>query len=84
MIEYSEETIVPDKDLSLQEGAIEPWSKPAAKWWYRQFAKFAGKYGINLKVPYKKLPEEVKILIFKGSPDLPEKTVLIRVEGGED
>ncbi len=68
-LEYSEEMIVPDKDLTLEEGAIEPWNKPAAKWWYRQFAKAAKKQGIDMKIPYKKLPEKTRILIFKGSPD---------------
>lgn len=66
---YSEDTIVPDKDLSLQGGAIEPWSKPAARWWYRQFAKAAKSRGIDLKLPYKDLPEETKQLIFTGASD---------------
>ncbi|RJR20594.1 MAG: excinuclease ABC subunit A [Nitrospiraceae bacterium] len=66
---YSEDTIVPDKDLSLQQGAIEPWSKPAARWWYRQFAKAAKSRGLDLKVPYKELPGEIKRLIFTGASD---------------
>lgn len=66
---YTEDSIVPDKDLTLQQGAIEPWSKPAARWWYRQFAKAAKSLGIDLKVPYKDLPAEIKKLIFTGSPD---------------
>ncbi|MBI4682745.1 MAG: excinuclease ABC subunit UvrA [Nitrospirae bacterium] len=65
---YSEDCIVPDKDLSLEKGAIGPWSKPAARWWYRQFAKAAKAHDINLKVPYKDLSEETKKLIFKGAP----------------
>lgn len=68
-LEYSEDSVVPDKDLSLKDGAIEPWSKPAARWWYRQFAKAAKTKDIDLKVPYKDLPREVKELIFKGSKD---------------
>ncbi|MBI5663866.1 MAG: excinuclease ABC subunit UvrA [Nitrospirae bacterium] len=66
---YSEDSVVPDKDLTLHEGAIEPWSKPAARWWYRQFAKAAKSRGIDLKVPYKDLPEEIKKLIFAGASD---------------
>jgi excinuclease ABC subunit A len=69
ILEYSEECIVPDKDLSLEEGAIEPWVKPSHRWWYKQFAKAAKNHGINLKIPYKDLPGEVKDLIFKGAPD---------------
>jgi len=68
-LEYSEDSIVPDKDLSIQEGAIEPWSKPSYKWWYRQFAKVAKAKGIKLDVPYKNLPKKARELIFKGDAD---------------
>jgi excinuclease ABC subunit A len=68
-LEYSENVIVPDKDLSLAEGAIDPWSKPAYKWWYRQFAKKAEKNGIKLDIPYRDLSEESRRLIFEGNED---------------
>jgi excinuclease ABC subunit A len=69
-LEYAEERVVPDRDLSLKQGAIEPWSKPAYRWWYRQLAKFAKSNGIDLNVPYKDLPEKTRELIFKGTPDV--------------
>ncbi len=68
-LEYREDGIVPDQDLSLEKGAIEPWSKPAYKWWYRQFAKAAKAKKIKLNVPYKDLPMKVRQLIFKGNSD---------------
>jgi len=68
-LEYSEEIIVPDPDLSIDKGAIEPWSKPACKWWYRQFVKAAKKKGIKLNVPYKSLSKKTRELIFKGNDD---------------
>lgn len=68
-LEYREDSIVPDQDLSLEKGAIEPWSKPAYKWWYRQFAKAAKAKKIKLNVPYKDLPIKVRQLIFKGNSD---------------
>lgn len=69
ILKYSEDRIIPDKDLSLKDGAIEPWSKPAYRWWHRQFAKGAKKHNISLGIPYKKLSGRAKELIFKGSPD---------------
>lgn len=69
ILEYSEECIVPDHDRSLKEGAVQPWSKPAYRWWYRQFAKKAKKEGIDLTVPYKKLPQKAKDLLYKGASD---------------
>ncbi|MBI4688618.1 MAG: excinuclease ABC subunit UvrA [Nitrospirae bacterium] len=68
-LEYAEDAIIPDKEISLKEGAIEPWSKPSYKWWYRQFEKIAKKKKIRLDVPYKDLPVEVKGLIFKGDSE---------------
>jgi len=68
-LEYSEDSIVPDKELSLKEGAIEPWSKPSARWWYRQFAKAASAHGIDLTVPYRELSKESTAAIFKGAHD---------------
>ncbi len=69
ILEYSEDRIIPDKDLPLEDGAIEPWSKPSNRWWYRQFAKVAKSHGIKLNVPYKDLPEKAKRLIFEGASD---------------
>jgi len=68
-LEYSEDIIIPDKDLSLEEGAIEPWSKPAYRWWYRQFAKVAKAKGVKLDVPYKNLSGKARELIFRGDGD---------------
>jgi excinuclease ABC subunit A len=68
-LEYTEDAVVPDKELSLEQGAIEPWSKPSFKWWYKQFARVAKKKGIRLDVPYKDLPADVRELIFKGDED---------------
>jgi excinuclease ABC subunit A len=68
-LEYSEDVVVPDKELSIKKGAIEPWSKPAYRWWYRQFVKAAKTKGIKLDIPYKKLSRSVRQLIFTGNSD---------------
>ncbi len=68
-LEYSEEYIVPDQDLSIEKGAIEPWSKPAYRWWYRQFVKAAKARGVKLKIPYKDLTRKTRDLIFRGGSD---------------
>lgn len=68
-LNYSEDSIVPDNDLTLEEGAIDPWKKPSYTWWYEQFAKKAKKAGISLNTPYKDLPKGSKALIFEGDKD---------------
>jgi len=69
VLKYSEDRIVPDKDLPLEKGAIEPWAKPAYRRWYRQLAKSAKGHKINLKIPYKKLSGKTKKLLFSGADD---------------
>ena len=64
---YDESLVVPDPHLSLKEGAIGPWEKPAAKWWRRQLMKWAKKEKIDTSVPWISLPEETRKAVFKGS-----------------
>lgn len=64
---YDKELLFPDKHLSLSEGAIEPWEKPAYKWWKRQFIGGAKKAGINVNKPYKDLSGEDKDRILNGT-----------------
>lgn len=69
ILQYDEDLIVPDKHLSLSEGAIEPWTKPSYRWWYRQLMTSAKKQGIDIKKPYSRLTKEEKEKIFKGNRD---------------
>lgn len=69
ILQYDEDLIVPNKQLSLSQGAIEPWSKPAYRWWYKQLQHYAHKYNIDLKKPYHELSKREKELIFKGTED---------------
>jgi excinuclease ABC subunit A len=66
---YDEERIVPDKHLSLSEGAIEPLDKPAAKWWKRQLIAGARKAGIDVKKPFLEFTDKEKEKVFRGAPD---------------
>lgn len=64
---YDEDFIVPDKYVSLSEGAIEMWEKPVAKWWKDQMIKGAKKSGIDVNKPYSELTKEEKDIIFRGN-----------------
>ncbi|HKZ72049.1 MAG TPA: hypothetical protein VJ187_03345, partial [Nitrospirota bacterium] len=44
ILQYDEDLIVPDKHLTLSEGAIDPWTKPAYKWWYNEMISSANKH----------------------------------------
>jgi excinuclease ABC subunit A len=66
VLRYDEDLIVPDRHLSLSEGAIEPWEKPAARWWKRQMLEWAEGAGVDLKVPFMKLPKRQRRMLFEG------------------
>ncbi|HEX8949372.1 MAG TPA: excinuclease ABC subunit UvrA, partial [Dissulfurispiraceae bacterium] len=64
---YDEDLIVPERNLTLSEGAIELWEKPGYKWWKDQMVKGARKSGVSLNIPYEELPKEAKDTLFKGN-----------------
>jgi excinuclease ABC subunit A len=66
ILRYDEDLIIPDKSLSLSKGAVDPWNKPAYKWWKQQLLKAAEKEGLRTREPYAGLNEKEKTLLFKG------------------
>ncbi len=65
-LQYDEDLIVPDTSLSLSKGAVDPWNKPAAKWWRKQLFEKGKKAGLDLNKPYADLQPEEKAILFKG------------------
>jgi excinuclease ABC subunit A len=63
---YNEDLIVPDRGLSLAQGAVDPWNKPAAKWWKKQLLEKGKKAGLDLNKPYNELTSGLKDILFKG------------------
>ena len=65
ILSYDEDLIIPDKGLSLSQGAVDPWNKPAYRWWKRQLVK-AKDPGLDLRKPYRDFTHEERELLFKG------------------
>jgi excinuclease ABC subunit A len=56
-IDFDMDRVIPDKSLTLEEGAVEPWTKPKHRSWLGNFRKFArGK--VRFGVPFCDLTEE--------------------------
>jgi len=55
-IDFDMDRVIPDKTLSLEEGAVEPWTKPKYKSWLANFQKHA-KGSVRLKTPFCDLNE---------------------------
>jgi excinuclease ABC subunit A len=61
-----EDAVVPDKSLSLAEGAIACWNSEKYRWNLRQLLSAAPSAGIPVDVPYEKLSHVHKDMVWKG------------------
>ncbi|TGC08516.1 excinuclease ABC subunit UvrA [Methanolobus halotolerans] len=67
-MEFDPDLIVPDKTLTLREGAIEPWSGKSKDGYYMQSVESLANYmGFSMDVPFHELDPEVQKIIFNGS-----------------
>src|SRR5438477_1205978 len=57
-IDLDLDLLVPDKSKSLNQGAIEPWTKPRYRTYFNDFKKTAKGRGIHLDVAYRDLPAD--------------------------
>ncbi|MBQ3977149.1 MAG: excinuclease ABC subunit UvrA, partial [Bacteroidales bacterium] len=68
IIGVSEDMVIPDKSLSIYDGAIACWRGEKMGWFKDHLVEVSGKYGIPIFEPYCKLSQEVKDLIWQGDP----------------
>jgi excinuclease ABC subunit A len=64
-IDYSRDLIVPDRGLSLNDGAIEPWTKPSGQEWMDDFRTKA-KGRVRFDMPFCDLSETERNLVLEG------------------
>lgn len=65
-IDYDMDLVIPDKNLSLDEGAVEPWTKPKGRSWLANFRK-AARGRVPFDVPFCELTDEEKDLVINGA-----------------
>ena len=68
-LEYDPDLVVPDPRLSLDQGAVDPWSKPRYVEERDALRRFAAREGVSIYVPWKELPHAFHeaVLYGKGS-----------------
>lgn len=69
LVENDMDLIVPDKSLSLSEGAIAPWNTPSYAHELEELLALADDYGIPTDVPFSKLKKKHLKLIRQGVPE---------------
>jgi len=64
-IDYDLDLVIPDPSLSLQRGAVEPWTKPQYEWYPAQFRK-TSRTRVRWNVPYCDLTAEEQAAVREG------------------
>lgn len=67
--------VVPDRNLSIKDGAIYPWAKSSTDYYTDLLASVCHNYGINMEKPFKDLPKEHQDIILYGSNEIIKLTV---------
>jgi len=65
-VDFDLNLVIPDKGLSLADGAIDPWNRPKYRPWFTEFRKQAGELGVPLNVPWRELPEQAREIVLHG------------------
>ena len=68
-IDFDLNLVVPDSSKSLDDGAIEPWTKPRYRVLFQGAKKWARGRGIPTNVPWRQLTAEQRRLILDGDPE---------------
>ena len=58
--------VIPNRELSLADGAIEPFTKPQFKDWQEGLAQFAKSAGISMTTPFAALPPDHQRAVIEG------------------
>jgi excinuclease ABC subunit A len=70
-IDFDLDLVIPDKNKSLAQGAVEPWTKPRYRMLYNEMKRAARAKGIPLDVPYYRLASEERRWLIEGDQDFP-------------
>ena len=65
-VDFDLNLIIPNKELSLGDGAIDPWNRPKYRPWFTEFRRQAPELGVRLDVPWKDLPEAAREIVLRG------------------
>jgi len=69
LYEVNLEKIVPNKSLSINQGALAPQGSQKQNWVFKQLELIAQRYNFKLSDPFNKIPKEAVNVIFYGSND---------------
>jgi excinuclease ABC subunit A len=66
VIDFDMERVIPDPTLSLDEGAVEPWTKPSYQGFLSKLKRDARGKGLRCNVPFRELTKREQDLVFQA------------------
>jgi excinuclease ABC subunit A len=64
---FDENIVVPDRELSVREGAIAPWSGRSSVYHYQMLDALSEHYHFDVNSPFNQLPKEIQAVLLHGS-----------------
>ena len=65
-VDFDMNLVIPDKGLTLADGAIDPWNRPKYRTWYTDLKKQAAALGVPLDVAWREMPEAAREIVLRG------------------
>ena len=65
-VDFDLNLVIPDKSLSLNDGAIDPWNRPKYRTWFTDLKKQAAALKVPLDVPWRDLNDEAREVVLRG------------------
>jgi len=65
VVDYAPSRVIPDQFLSIEDGAVHPWTRPQYTWGLKDFERMA-KGKVRLDVPYVQLNDAEKSIVWRG------------------
>ncbi len=84
ILEFDPDLIVPDKSVSLENGAIEAWRKGGKRmniFYNRLIKRFCRRMGISKSIPFERIPKEYRRILLYGTTSADERKYGMSFEG---
>jgi len=83
-LEFDPDLIVPDKDLSLREGAIDVWRRGGRRmaiYYHYVLREFCDNFGVDPDTPFRDLPDHIREILLYGTDTPAGKDAPVQFEG---
>ncbi len=65
-LEFDLDLTIPDRERSLEDGAVDPWTKPRYEDRRYQLRELARKHKVSMRKPWNQLPERFRQIVLEG------------------